>query len=71
MKTSRASTFFAVALVAALPLAAAGLARDEGQGTAQPGSHTGQLNAGQHLLGPAFDASAMLGKVVLVKIGGS
>lgn len=44
---------------------------DEGQGTAQPGSILSQLRPGTHLLGPAFRPGDQLGKVVVVKIGGS
>ncbi len=43
---------------------------DEGQGTAQPGANINDLQMGTYLLGPNFDASAMLGKVLVVEIGG-
>ena len=56
--------------VFALALPLAGIVRDEGQGTAQPGAHLDQLRMGNHLLGASFDSSAMLGKVVIVEIGG-
>jgi len=44
---------------------------DEGQGVAQEGTVLSGLNAGRHISGVPFDKSAMLGKVVVVEIGGS
>ena len=44
---------------------------DEGQGTAQPGSKVSQLRPGTHVAGPRLVPSSLLGKVVVVKIGGS
>ena len=59
---------------AMLTLALAGSAflasNDEGQGTAQPGTHVSDLRMGTYLLGPGFDTEEMLGKVLVVEIGG-
>ena len=43
---------------------------DEGQGTAEPGANLSGLNMGSYLLGASFDSSEMLGKVLVVEIGG-
>ena len=45
-------------------------ASDEGQGSAQPGTHVADLRMGTYLLGSPFDTDEMLGKVLVVEIGG-
>lgn len=42
----------------------------EGQGTAQPGANLKQLSTGDLLFGGATEVEQLLGKVVVVNIGG-
>lgn len=62
--------FKSAVLALALAAPAALNINDEGQGTAQPGTHVSDLRMGTYLLGAAFDTEEMLGKVLVVEIGG-
>ena len=63
-------TIKSAVLALALAIPASTLNIDEGQGTAEPGANLSGLNMGTYLLGASFDSSEMLGKVLVVEIGG-
>jgi hypothetical protein len=57
-------------LTLALAMPATTPTSGEGQGTAQPGANLDGLQMGTYLMGASFDSSEMLGKVLVVEIGG-
>ena len=64
MTRSLLALFVAAALLSVLPAVRADQAK------AEPGAKLDQLSKGTHIYGPKFDADALLGKVVVVNIGG-